>query len=61
MMTKNEAVERAARIWPKRVNVWRAGNLERWMVETPDGRYHVMDENGHTKCHPDCARIEEKI
>lgn len=79
-MTRNEAEERAKRIWPNstfvlvkiqnRRTAWPTGNPEHdWFVdeqkaETPQGRairVHILDTNGHTCCHPECAKKESAL
>jgi hypothetical protein len=58
MMTKNEAVERAAKIWGEGCEVSsipRSG--EAWVMK--GGNRHHLDGNGHVDCHSWCRRREE--
>lgn len=59
MMTQLEAADRAYKIWPD----WELLSKrydDTWWVAVGDAM-HILDGNGHTLCHPECARIEEKI
>lgn len=64
MMTRNEAEDRAERIWPGRVAAVRRARPsgERWDVDLAgDGRGHILDGNGHTDCHKECAAAEDRL
>lgn len=60
------AQDRAEDIWgegavPQSVHRWRGFNGEQnesWVVRLPNGSYHGFDGNGHTTCHPECAKLE---
>jgi len=62
-MTRYEAALRAATIWDKAVTLSPNGITHAWWVEVagdPD-RLHYLDEHGHTRCHPDCAKLEKDL
>lgn len=75
MLTRNEAIERAAKIWGARVVVngpfrlaitcvsgaTSATHDVEWWIDTPDGLHHGLDANGHTTCHRGCADLEARL
>lgn len=64
MMTRNEADERARRIWGDQVShvvpraKWLPGE---WVVHLYGGREHYLDGNGHATCHQECADAEVQV
>lgn len=63
-MTKNEAIDRAKKIWPGRKITVSPREYDRgaWVIDLgDDGVSHVIDVNGHTDCHKVCADLEAKL
>lgn len=61
-MTKNEAEERAKRIWnAKLLQIEPRYNRGEWSVQTVDKVWHSLDGNGHCTCHEHCRRLEDKL
>lgn len=62
MLTKNEATERAKKIWGDNliVTVVPGASGGEWFVEIDSGvfRCHLIDGNGHPICHPACSKLE---
>lgn len=63
MMTHNEAVERALAIWGDKAHSVAEilDGSESWRVWLSDLSGHTLDANGHTACHPECAKLEAKL
>lgn len=67
-MTRNEAEDRARRIWAGAQRL-RPGPVDgEWTVEAPvlikpgDRRHiHTMDANGHACCHKACSELEANL
>jgi hypothetical protein len=63
-MTHEEAIERANKIWPNTKFILTPDrHTDRWWVDLVplSGREtHMLDGNGHTCCHEQCARLERK-
>lgn len=69
-MTKNEAVERAFKIWGTQVReirhvTWRhnapgPGDAE-WEVKLENGNWHDFDCNGHPTCHQACDEASVQV
>lgn len=62
-MTRNEAEERAKKIWGDKLikSVLIAGrSASEWSIEVDSGvfRWHLLDKDGHTNCHSACAQLE---
>jgi len=61
MMTANEALDRARKIWGDRIkNVAPMSRKEGswWVDVTDDAWAHGLDGNGHADCHPECTKLE---
>jgi hypothetical protein len=61
-MTPNEALERALKIWGADVlcNPVPHAPGEWYVVQSTNGMWHHLDGNGHTVCHEECSRREER-
>lgn len=64
-MTKNEAIQRASRIWPEeKVIEAKAGTKSqhghKWWIKT-DASDHFLDGNGHPTCHAGCKAAESDL
>lgn len=59
MMTSNEALERAQRIWGHDCQLEQRVN-DRWDVSIK-GVWHGLDGNGHVTCHTKCEDLEADL
>jgi hypothetical protein len=62
-MTKNEAIERASKIW-RTIDVTVHLTAGTWWVDAgpkdQTGRVHTLDDNGHVTCHDVCKAREDQ-
>jgi hypothetical protein len=60
-LTRSEVSERAAKIWGEGTVldlVYKTAD-DQWDVKLQDHTWHSIDGNGHTSCHPTCAKRED--
>ena len=58
-MTRNEALERAQKIWGPGARIV-VSTEDRYTVEINRGDMHILDGNGHATCHKRCEQLEAK-
>jgi hypothetical protein len=64
MMTQNEAIQRANKIWPnKKFILTPDRHTDHWWIDVvplAQGEAHILDGNGHACCHERCTRLEHE-